>query len=98
MKKGSLFSLLIFGASFLLPLSLAYSCYDAIAEADFLTNGIKYEAVDKEHLLLDKQNFMGLIPTPFSSLLFIRDNFFDPFSDSSASIPTPHQTSSLLRC
>ncbi len=98
MKRNFLFSLLIFAVSFLLPLSGAYSCYNVIMEADFLTTGVKFEAVDKDNLLLDKQNLMGMIPTPFSSLLFLRDNFFDPFSDSSLSIPAPHQTSSLLRC
>ncbi len=98
MKKGPLFILLIFAVSVLMPLACAYSSYDVITEADFFTNGVKFEAVDIENLLADKQNLMGIIPNPFYLLLFIRDNFFEPFSLFSPSIPAIHQTSSLLRC
>jgi hypothetical protein len=98
MKRDFLFRLLIFVVSFLLPLSGAYSCYDVIVEADFLTTGVKFEAADRDNLLLNKQNLMGMIPTPSSSLLILGDNFFEPFPDSSPSIPAPHQISSLLRC
>ncbi len=98
MKRGPIFILLIFAVSFLLPLSFTYSSYNVIAEADSLTNGLKYEAVDIENLSVDKQNLMGMIPNPFSFLLFLRENFFEPFSDFSLSLPAIHQTSSLLRC
>lgn len=66
-------------------------------EADFLTNGVKYEAVDTENLFLDKENFMGTIPNPFSPLLFSKDNLSEKFFHFSLSIPAI-QTSSLLRC
>ena len=98
MKRNFLFSLLIIAVSFLLPLSGVYSCYNVVVEADFLTNGVKFEAVDKDNLLLDKQNLAGMIPAPFSSLFFLKDNFFEPCFDSSFSIPALHQTSMLLRC
>jgi hypothetical protein len=98
MKKGPLFILLIFAVSFLLLSACAYSSYDVIVEADFFTNGVKYEAVDIENLFFDKQNLVGMIPNPFAPLEFFRDNFFDAFSHFSRSIPAIHQTSSLLRC
>lgn len=98
MKRGPFFILLIFAVSFLLPLSCAYSCYNVIVEADFLANGVKYEAGDIENLLIDKQNLTGLISNPFSPLLFLKDNSFEPFSEFSLSIFIIHQTSSLLRC
>ncbi len=97
MKRGSLFIFFIFVVSFLLPLSCAYSSYDVIAEADFLAHGVKFEAVDAENLLLDKQNVMGMNADPFAPLLFLRDNFFEPFSDFSLSIPAILPPS-LLRC
>ncbi len=98
MKKGFLFIFLIFVVSFLLPLSCAYSYYDAVSEADFLTNVAKYEAVDMGNLSVDKQNLMGMILDPFSSLLFFRGNSLEPFSDFSHSTPAIRQTSSFLRC
>ncbi len=98
MKRGPFSILLIFALTFLLPLSCAYSCYDVIAEADFLTDGSKYEALDAENLLVDRQNLMGMIPNPLSSLLSLGDNLFEPFSHFSPPIPAINQTSSLLRC
>ena len=98
MKRVRLFALLIFVISFLLPLSCAYSCYDVIVEADFLTNGVKYEAGDITNLFLDKQNLTGMIPHPFSLFLFLAENFFDPFSGFSLPAPLIPETSSVLRC
>ncbi len=98
MKKGRLLTLLIFIFSFLLLSSCAYSSYNVIVEADFLANGIKYEAVDIENLFLDKQNFTGVIPNPFCLFLVLADNFFEPFSGFSILPPLIDQTSSLLRC
>jgi len=98
MKRVRLFVLVIFVISFLLPLSCAYSCYDVIVEADFLTNGAKYEAVDIANLFLDKQNLTGMIPHPFSLFLFLADNFFELFSGCPLPPPLAHGTSSVLRC
>ncbi len=98
MKRNSLFIFLILSVSLLLPLACAYSCYNLIMEADFLRNGVKYEAVDVENLLLDKQNLLGMISSPFSVLLFLKDGFFAPFLDFFLSIPATYQTSSILRC
>ncbi len=97
MKRGLFFTFLVFVLSFLLPLSCTYSSFDVLAEADFLTNGVKYEAVDTENLFLGKENFMGVIFNPFSPLLFSKDNLFEKFSQFFLSIPVI-QTSALLRC
>jgi hypothetical protein len=96
MKKDRLFILLIFMISFLLPLSCAFSCYDVIVEADFLRNGVKYEAVDIENLFLDKQNLTGVIPFP--CCLFFEDKFFELLLGFSIPTPLIHPTSSVLRC
>jgi hypothetical protein len=96
MKKGPFFLLLIFAVSFLLPLSCAYSFYDVIVEADFLTNGVKYETGDIENLSVDKQNLTGVIPFPCRT--FFEDNFFELLLGFSIPTPLIHPTSSVLRC
>jgi hypothetical protein len=96
MKRGPSFILLIFAASFLLPLSCAYSCYNLIVEVDFLTNGVKYEAGDIENLSVDKQNLTGVVPFPCG--LFLEENFFELLLGFSIPTPLMHPTSSVLRC
>jgi hypothetical protein len=55
MKRSPFYILLAFAVCLLLPLTYAYSCHDAVIEADFLTNGVKFEASDIDNLLVDKQ-------------------------------------------
>jgi hypothetical protein len=98
MKKDRLSILLIFAISFLLPLSCAYSCFNVIVEADFLTRGVKYEGVDIENLLLDRKSLAGVVPNPFFLSLLPVDNFFEPLSAFSLPIPLVYLTSSILRC
>ncbi len=97
MKKGYLFIFLIFAFSFLLPLSCAYSSYAVIAEADFLTHGVKFEAVDTENLFVDKQNFATL-SVALSPALLPNDNLLESCPRLFLSIPTICQASPLLRC
>ncbi len=90
--------LVLVAVSFLFPLSCAYSSYDVILEADFLTDGLKYEALDKENLFFDKQNLVGIIFDGFLPFLFLRDNFSGSFLNLSLITSGSLQSSSPLRC
>jgi hypothetical protein len=98
MKRNFLSIFLSAALFFLLPLSSAYSSYNIIAEADFFGKGVKFEAVDIENLLLDKQNLFGMIFHPFSPVLFLQNNFLEPFFDFSLSTPATYPTFPILRC
>lgn len=98
MKKGSFFIVVLFAVSFLVPLSGAYSSYDVIAEADFPTDRVKYEALDKENLSIDKQNLAGIILNCFSPFPFLRNNFGEPFLNLSLTPSGVLQVSLILRC
>ncbi len=97
MKKGSLFTLVLLAISFLLPLTCAYSSYDILVEADFLSHGVTYEDMDKETLLLDKQNVLGIVLHPFSSVTSLKNNIVSPFFYLPLSGPRKPQVSAL-RC
>lgn len=53
---------LIVGISLIFSLALAYSNYNAMVEADFLTLGIKFEAGDIDDFFIDKQINWDFIP------------------------------------
>jgi hypothetical protein len=83
--------------AFLFAFTCAYSLFDAIREADFLS-GNKYEATDVEDVYAEKQSSPDAVLvslTLFSPLLDILFEF--PLGSSS---PNPHfnQTFSVLRC
>ncbi len=97
MKRRAFFIVVLFGISLLLPLACAYTSYNIIVEADFLTNGVKFEAIDTENLLLDKQNFGVLSDAlPFSFLL--SNNFIEPWACFCLLLPASHPTPPILRC
>ncbi len=98
MAKNRFSILLIFAISFLLPYSYAYSCYNEIVEADFLTKGKKYEAADTEGLFADKHKLAAAIPHPSAILTFTESNISAFFEDLSLPAPLIRSTSDTLRC
>ncbi len=97
MRKSPVLLKLAFVASFLLPFAFGFSSYQAVVEADFLTVGLKYEAVDAESLCCEKQNLVVIVVSAVS-LLFWKDPFFDPISTSYLSSPEVCPQSLILRC
>ncbi len=92
------FILLIFAISFLVPLSCAYSHYNDLIEADFLTHGKKYEAADLEDLCVDKQVLNWVAPPPIPVFLFLEYDFFSFLLAASFPAPLIQPTSTVLRC
>lgn len=94
-KKGFLiFGVL--GMALIFALCSTYSLYDTLNEADFFKSETTYEAQDLQALFLDKQGLALVILNPFS--LFLRNNFFEPFSGFSFPIPLIDLSLSVLRC
>ena len=54
---------LIVTLSFILPLASAYLNYNTLIEADFFTQGAKFEAGDLDDLWADKQIDLDFIPS-----------------------------------
>ena len=98
MKRERFFSLIILAVSFLFPFSCAYTQYNDILEADFLTVGTKYEATDLENLVVDKYNLTGVTPPLLSAFLFITVNSLGAYMPFPLSAPPNHLASSVLRC
>jgi len=89
---------LIFVFSLLLTLVPAYACYDDMAEADFLSAGLKFEAEDADISLLEKQphGIAAAIPWvafhPPAGSGSARDSFF------SVPLGLNDPAPSILRC
>jgi hypothetical protein len=98
MKRNYLFVSLTLLIIFIFPLSCAYSLFNTLTEADFLTTGVKYEAADTEDLFIDKQNIVGVMPSPFFVCMFMETELFASPLD--ISLPTSLQglSYSILRC
>ncbi len=66
-KHSAISTSLIVGISFILILAYAYSNYNVLIEADFITHGTKFEAGDLDDLWVDKQ--LNLVFMPSESFL-----------------------------
>jgi hypothetical protein len=62
-KRRAISTFLILSLSFLFPLTSAYSNYNTLIEADFLTQGKKFEAGDLDNLWVDKQINWDFMPS-----------------------------------
>ncbi len=92
------FQILALLIAFALPLSCAYSYYNAMVEADFLWRGLKYEASDLDDLYVDKQKNIDFGSSLFSMVFFLEDNLAQHFFLPSSITPLFEQKSSILRC
>jgi hypothetical protein len=62
-KRRAISTFLILSLSFLFLLASAYSNYNTLIEADFLTQGTKYEAGDLDNLWVDKPIHWDFMPS-----------------------------------
>lgn len=75
--------LLIVFLSVVFPFSGNFSSYDAICEIDILAGGRKYESLDGEDDLLDKQENLAFFPLPANGSFFLEISFTELSSISS---------------
>jgi hypothetical protein len=97
-KHRAISTFLIVGISLIFSLASAYSYYNTMLEADFLTLGVKFEAGDIDDLLVDKQINLDFIPSgslAIGSLEIALHEFLIMFSFQVVSIDPPF---SVLRC
>jgi hypothetical protein len=62
-KRRAISTFLILSLSFVFPLTSAYSNYNTLIEADFLTQGKKFEAGDLDNLWVDKPIHWDFMPS-----------------------------------
>ncbi len=79
-------------------MAAAHSYYDSLIEADFLGNGLKFEAADLETLLVDKQTSLDLSTGAVAAPFVPESGIFEPFTPETFLIPSVERTYSILRC
>jgi hypothetical protein len=62
-KHRAISTFLIVGISLIFSLACAHANYNSLLEADFLTQGVKFEAGDIDDLCVDKQINWDFIPS-----------------------------------
>ena len=97
MRKKRFQVLLALLIAFALPLSCAYSYYNAMVEADFLYRGLKFESADLEDLFVDKQQAVDFASL-FATATFLEASLSETIFVPSPITPVFDQASSILRC
>ncbi len=83
----------------ILPFSCAYSGYNILIEADFLCQGLKFEASDLVDLLADKQTHWEFLSNAFAfSTPWVWEAIFGQLNIFSFHEPSLDQERSILRC
>jgi hypothetical protein len=90
--------LLVTAVSFFFLSSSAYSNFNSLIEADFLTRGLKFEAADNDDLLVDKQTHVDFALGLFSIVGCLGAGLFEKPSPSSFEVPGMDLPFSILRC
>ncbi len=98
MRQKILAVLLVTAVSFFFLSSSAYSNYNILIEADFLTHGLKFEAADDDDLLVDKQIHVDFALGLFSTVGCLGTDPFEKPSPSSFEVPGMDPPFSILRC
>ncbi len=97
-KQRAILTLLIIASSLILLVASAYTNYNSLLEADFLTRGVKFEACDIDDLWVDKQINLDILPIEFWSIGSLENDLHGLFIVSflqGVSIVLPF---SVLRC
>jgi hypothetical protein len=89
---------LVMAISFLFFFSSAYSYYNTLIEADFLTVGVKFEAADIDDLLVDKQIHVDFATGLFSTIGSLGADLLLKPTPSSFQVPGLDPLLSVLRC
>ena len=90
--------LLVAAVSFFFLFSSAYSNYNSLIEADFLTLGLKFEAADIDDLLVDKQIHVDFALGLFSTVGPMGADLLQKLAPSSFQVPGMDPPLSILRC
>ncbi len=99
LKENQKFLLIfVIATALVFQMAAAHSYYDSLIEADFLGNGLKFEAADLETLLVDKHTNLdlstGAAAAPFTS----EAGIFEPLATEVSAVPLLAQSRSILRC
>jgi len=90
--------LLVTAVSFFFVYSSAYSNYNSLIEADFLTCGLKFEAADNDDLLVDKQIHLDFALGLFSTVGPMEADLLEKLAPSLFRVPGMDPPPSILRC
>jgi hypothetical protein len=98
MKQKIITVLLVMVISTSFLFSSAYSYYNSLAEADFLTRGLKFEAADIDDLLVDKQIHVDFSLGLFSTVGSLGADLLENPTASSFEVLGMDLLLSILRC
>jgi hypothetical protein len=100
MAKENRKVMLIFVISLALvfQMAAAHSYYDSLIEADFLGNGLKFEAADLDTFLVDKQTNLDLSTGAAAAPFVPETGIFDPLTPKVFPVPSSGKSNSILRC
>ncbi len=95
-RHRAISAFLIMVTSLIFLAASAYTDYNSLLEADFLTRGLKFEACDIADISVDKSINLNFVPIEFSSMGSLENDLHGLFIVSfPVSIVPP---SSVLRC
>ena len=95
-KKFLAFSVTAICILFLL--SVAYSYYDTLIEADFICRGLKFEAADLETLCADKQTGLNLGMNPLTDGFSPNTSSLERLTTPSFQVSPFERSLLILRC
>ena len=95
-KKYSLFYIAVLCAVFVS--CHIYSDYDILLEADFICQGLKFEAADLENLVVDKPKILDFVPSALLTFHPLDSGLFEQSTNSYLQLATLYQLVSPLRC
>ncbi|MGD0623770.1 MAG: hypothetical protein ABSB32_03520 [Thermodesulfobacteriota bacterium] len=98
MRQKIILVLLVMVISFFFLFSSAYSYYNSLIEADFLTCGLKFETADTDDLLVDKQIIVDFALGLISTVGSLGADLFERPTPSSFQVPGIDPSLSILRC
>ena len=97
-KHRAISTFLIVSLSFILLLASAYSNYNTLIEADFFTQGAKFEAGDLDDLWADKQINLDFMPSESLITGSPEINLHGPLIRASFQVVSINSLFSVLRC
>ncbi len=97
-KHRAISTFLIVNLSFIFLLAFAYSNYNDLVEADFLTRGAKFEAADLNDLWVDKQINLDFPPTESLIIASPTISLHRLLISVSYQVPSIDSFFSVLRC
>ena len=97
-KHRAISTFLILSLCLIFPLASAFSNFNTLIEADFLTHGAKFEAGDLNDLWVDKQANLDFIPTESIKIASPGISLYRLQIPSSYQVVSIDSSFSVLRC